>query len=937
MLINKKMDYKKTLNLPHISFPMKADPKKTESEILSLWQSLNIYEKRQKANKGKPKYSIHTHPQQANNDISVDAVFNMILNDIMIKYKLMNGFDVSHVPIWNCYVPDVEREVLQSLIDEMNWNLNTLKSDKTQQDQFHERCRELYLNYIGIHKELLQNLGIFAHWNKIILTSDTNYESEVIETFGKLYESGYLRKGTKPSFWCFKCESDIDDSEIEYRGQDLLSLHVKFPVMHGLEELGENLFILVWTNTPWTLSTLKSIVIHPDYEYAAVEIGKGMILIMADNLVHDVMKKYGQEEYRVIKQMKGSELTNVVCSHPLMDKSLKVLQDKHVSIEKGTGCVYNVFGHTIQDDGDKNFSGTGFDEMHVSESDELYSGKVFEPNNPISIELERRGYLLSSDLMEQMYPHCIYCKQPLLVRSNEYWFFDFNANHLKQHTIKALNNIKWLSDKTRQRISEDIANREDLSISRKRIWGVPIPVFYCKECNLQLDMNESIKLYKSLTEREGFADLITTELNDIQPLDTICNNCGTRNFHWAMDILTADFMPILSYKTLLWNQKDQSQNMDICISSYNQDGKWIPLSLLFSMAIDGGLPFKSVVIHGSVNETTMISVKEFLDRFGAEIFRLCSVTTDSNKHLKLTDYDAQLALKSYNRIRNILRFLIGNLSDYDPIEDLVNYEYMKTQQVHNIDCWILHRLTKLIAEVAYAFESFQFHKVYRLIYDFCSLDISKIYINIARRRLYAFPKWSTGRRAIQTVIYEVVTTIIRLMSPILSFTADDIWSYIPGVKSGSPSVYLSKWPEAKEKYLDDELDSLWKFLLRVRSAIYRAFEKSHQKGIISNISQASITLYTSSDEVFNLLDKNIDTLAEIFMVSKIRLMPTNSPVPDGIYTLDGIDELSMEIRHTTGNKCERCLIYSDAVGTSEQYPTLCDRCISVLEGETYYA
>jgi isoleucyl-tRNA synthetase len=918
------MDYKKTLNLPLISFPMKADPKKTESEIISLWESLNVYEKRQKVNKGNPKYLIYTSPQQADGNISANISFNMVLNDIMIKYKLMNGFDVPNIPIWNSYVPDIEREVIQLLIDNKNSELDLPKNDETHQDQFRKMCREFCLNSIDSQKELLQRLGIFANWNKAILTSDNNYESEVIENFGILHESGYLRKGTKPRFWCLKCESDIDNSEIEYRGQDLLSLHVKFPVMQGLEELGENLFILVWTNKPWTLSTIKPIIVHPDYEYSAVKIENNTILIMADNLVHDIMEKYVKEEYSVIKRMKGSELVNIVCSHPLIYKNLKVLQDKHVSLEIGTGCVYNLSGSAIQDDSDIDISITSPDEISISDSEEYYNGKVFEPSNPVSIELEKRGYLLSSALMEQMYPHCVYCKQPLLVKSNEYWLFDFNANHLKQHTIKALNNVKWLSDGDKKRISGDIANRKDWRISRKRIWGLPIPVFYCEECDLQLDVTESIKSYKA------FANTTAIKPNDILLLDTACSNCGTYNFRWTMDTLNPDFMQILGYKTMFWNQKDQSINVDISINSDNQSGKWVPLSLLFSMAIDGDLPFKSAVIHGPVNDTDEISVKELVDKFGAEIFRLCAVSTDSNKHLKITDSHAQSALKSYNRIRNILRFLTGNLSDYEPEDDFVDYEHL-----YDIDRWILHRLTKLINEVTNAIDGFQFHKAFRLIYNFCSLDVSKTYFSIIKRRLYAFPKWSIGRRAILTVIHEVVTTIVRLIAPVLSFTADDIWRYIPGVKNDSPSVYLTKWPEVKEEYIDDELELQWNFLLKVRNAIYKAFEKNRQNYDITDLSQASITLYTNSEASFNILDKNVDIIAEVFMVSKIRIMPIESPIPDGIYTLEELNDLSMEIRQTNGRKCERCLIYSDAVGTSELYPTLCDRCISVLEGETY--
>lgn len=924
------MDYKKTLNLPQLSFPKKTDPVKTESEILSLWQSLNVYEKRQKINKGKPKYVIHTYPQQAYSEANVDRSFSIILKDIMIKYKLMSGFDVPYIPVWNCYVPDIEREVSLSMLDGVNGI--TLKNDEAYQVHFRERCHKLCSKYFNTQKEQFQKLGIFASWDKAVLTSDSKYESEVIKSFGVLYESGYLYKRAKSSFWCINCESDIDVSEIEYKGHDMLSLHVKFPVIHGLEELGENLHILIWTHTPWTLSTLKPIVVHPDYEYAAVEMENGSVIIIADKLVNNVMDKYGKKS-KVIKRMKGSDLGEVVCSHPLMDRNLKVLQDKHVSLEKGTGCVYNVAGRAEQNDSDISFSSVNFGEIS-DRNDDFYNGKVFESSNPVSIELERRGYLLSSDLMEQLYPHCLYCKQPLLTKSNKHWLIDFNANHLKQHTIKALNNVEWLSDGTKKRISEDIVNRENWSISQRRMWGIPIPIFYCKECDLQLDITESIKLCQALIERDGADNLITTKPDDILPYDIVCNNCGTRDFRWEMDTLNADFMSALSYKTILWNQKDV--DTDVYLETSNQDTKWTLLSLLSSTAIEGSLPFKSAVIHGHIkhdhSDTDADSIQKFLDRFGAEIIRLCAISTDSSKCMKLTDSHIQLVSKAYARLRNILTFLLGNLSNYDPKNDFVNYEYL-----HDIDRWALHKLSKLIIEATETLDNGQFHKTYRLIYDFCSLNISKVYISIVRRRLYAFPKWSIGRRAIQTVIYEIVKTITRLIAPMLSFTADEMWSYIPGATSDCPSIYLSKWPDVKEEYLDDELELQWNFLLKVRSAIYRSFEINHLKDDVSNLSQASVTLYINSEGSYNLLDKNVDILPEIFMVSRVRLMPLDAPVPDDIYVLDSVDGLSMEVRRTTGDKCERCLIYSDAVGTSEQYPTLCDRCISVLEGEPYYA
>jgi isoleucyl-tRNA synthetase len=933
------MNYKKTLNLPKMSFPRKADPAKTESEILSLWRDLNVYERRQRANKGKPKYFIHTPPHQVHKNISVNNAFSMILKDIIIKYKLMSDADVPHIPIWNSYVSGIEHEVFKSLENKKtekngsSLSAKTLRDNEIHQAEFRELCHKLCTEYVNTQKEQFQRLGIFARWNKATLTSDPDYESEVIRCFESLYNSGYLRKGTKSKFWCINCKSDIDSSEIEYRGYDLLSLHVKFPIMQGLEELGEDVCMLIWIGTPWTLSVNKPVSVNPDYEYAAVEI-KNNILIMADSVVDIVMQKYNKSDYSIIKRIKGSDLGEVVCSHPLFDKNSKVIFDKHISLERGTGCVYNVSSHLDQNDSNlETISPINFNGILNGEYDDANSYNIFDPINPISMELERRGYLLSSDLMEQSYPHCSYCKQPLIIRDNEHWIFDFNPSHLKQHTNKAVSIMSCHSSMI-NRISSCVNDIMDWGISRRRIWGIPIPVFYCKKCDQQFDVIEGIKSCRTIIERDGFAKLLATDPNDILPYDSICSNCETRNFRWEMDILNEDFISVLSYKTILWNQKDSSEHANICLESDSQNGKWSYLSLLSSMALESDSLFNSVIIHGPVisdsADLDRTLIQNLIDEFGADVIRLCAISADPNKRSRIDHPHIKSVSNIYTRIRNIFRYLLANLEDFEPENDKVEYEYLK-----EIDKWILHRLAKFTDEMTKAFENYQYNRIYHLLCNFCFSDISSIYISIIKRKLYTYSKWSTGRRSIQTAIYEILTTLAKVMAPVLSFTADEIWGYIPNVKDEFPSVYMSKWANMEE-YLNDNLEQKWDYLLKVRSAIYKTLGNNSEEEYIRNSSQASITLYAHSYDTHNKLNSCADILEEVLMVSKIRLTPPDEPIPDDINILDGMDDISIEVRLTTGDKCERCYIYSDTVGTSELYPTICHKCVSILDGETEY-
>ena len=930
------MDYIKTLNLPEMDFPMKPDSAQTEFEILEIWKNLDIYEKRQRLNREKPKFLIYNPPKSVHKNIATDDILNAILTDIVVKYKLTRGFQVPLFPVWNCYTSDIEQGALDSLKS---------KGNEVERSEVWKCCKSLCSEYVDYQKEQLRRLGTFAYWDKATLTSDSEHQSRAIEAFASLYEAGYVYKGVKPTRWCISCQTDLTRSEIEYRNLKLLLMYVKFPVIQGLEELGEDVYVVVWTNTPWTLPANAAIAVHPDHEYVAVETKNDGILIMAANVVENVVGRKVKGKHQIIKRMKGLELYKIMCAHPFLHRDSEVLLDRNVSSTRGTGCINAMSGFdqgdiTANRQYEQEIISTVDQNGRLTEEAGRFCGlNAFEASDPILLELEKRDCLLASESVKQQYPHCPRCKKPIIIRSAEKWILKSDANNLRQRIVKVLEESDWSPGWSKNKFSYNLNKRLDLSISRRRTWGIPTPVFYCSKCDLQVDTQEGINASRNMIVKKGISRWLKAKPNDIFPDDLVCSRCGGKDFQWEADILDSDFVSAMSYKVLSSNGKDAPQSADIFLGNSVQSGKWFQLSLLTSMTIDGVSPFDSVMLHGSVVDGTeekasrndTLSIQALLDEFGADILRFWVASVDCEKNPKISRSHLELLSNNYRRIRNTCRFLLGNLYNYDPDSDGVAYDYLQ-----EIDHWVLHRLTKLIDGATKALEDHRPHILCRLLYHFCSVDVSSRYLSIVKRRLYASARWSSSRRSVQTVIHEILTTITRLMAPILPFAAEDIWQHIPGAKERYPSLYLAEWPDMNKNYLDEELEIRWNQLLEIRSEIYRSLEKVRQAEGICGSSQASVTLYAPSSEFYDLLDRYIDDLETIFMVSRVRLMPPDATVPDEIRKSDKIEGLAVEVHRATGGKCERCWVYSDAVGTNEQYPTLCDKCMGVLEGETYY-
>lgn len=925
------MDYRKTLYLPKMKFSAKADPAGIETEILDFWNESGIYNHRQKINKEKHRFLIHNPPMPAYGQVCMEDALNIILKDMLVKYKLMRGFDAPNFPSWDCYTSAIELDALRLL---------GCKRSEVSQSELRKHCRKLSLDYIFLQKKQLQRLGIFAYWDRPVLTSNSRHKLRTIEAFGELYEAGYLQKDSGPILWCIECQNDLVEREVEYQDYDLLSLLVKFPVIRGLEEFGEDVYLVVSTNTPWTLPANTAIIIHPDYDYVAIETNE--ILIMAADVIENIFGKVAGKKYNIVKKMKGFELDKIIYAHPFLDRNSEVILGKQVTLGSGTGCMHATTRCNPQSASRQRSQGN----LHVVDQNGLLTEEagqfcglnVFESINPILLELEKRGCLLSSKPVKQLYPHCSYCKKPVIVRITDKWVFNLSTNDFRQRALKIINEVNWLPDWSRNVISDDIQKRTDWGVSKRRLLGVPTPIFYCSKCNTQVSASESISASKDIIKRKGFNRWFSEKPDNILPDDVVCSRCGGRDFRWENDILDAEFVSSISFPS---DNKNPWPSADICLGNDGQNEKWLQFSFLSSSAIEDSPPFKSVMIQGpivdengkrmteSANEN--LSLQEIIDSLGSDTFRLWIASIDCKKHIKISRPRLELISGVYKRVRNIFRFLLGNLSGYDPLKDRVDYKYLQ-----EIDRWVLHKLTKLIDNATKAFESCQFHSFYSSLYHFCISDISSFYISVVKRRLYISPEWSSSRRAVQSVMYELLTVLTRLIAPIISFTAEEVWRYIPVIKEKYPSVFLSPWPTVNKDYIDDKLGDEWDHLIKIRSQVYKLLEGVRDKEGIKSFSQAYIALYVSSPDVYELLEKHIDDLGTIFGVSKVRLMPSDVTIPDGIWESEDIEGLAIEARRATGEKCERCWIYSDTVGTSEQYPTLCHRCIAILEGGSYY-
>jgi isoleucyl-tRNA synthetase len=927
------MDYKATLNLPRTEFPMKANLVKREPEMIGIWERKNLYAMIRESSKGRKRYMLHDGPPYANGHIHMGTAFNKILKDLIVKSKQMAGFDAPYVPGWDCHGLPIEHKV--------DTELGPRKADLTQVD-IRQYCRRYAEKYIDIQRREFKRLGVFGEWDNPYLTMNYSYEANIVREFGRFALGGGVYKSRKPIYWCISCKTALAEAEVEYEAHTSPSIFVKFPMISDLAGphpalKGKEVSVVIWTTTPWTIPANLAIALNPEFEYAAVDVGNDQVLILAKDLIDRCMNFFGIDAFEVLAELNASELESLKAKHPLYNRESVIVLAPYVTLDAGTGCVHTAPGHGRED------YETGLqyeldvyspvdDEGRFTEEVDYFAGlQVFEANEVVNAKLDEVGALIKEEAITHEYPHCWRCKNPVIFRATEQWFISMEKNGLRKKALQAIREVNWIPNWGQDRIYGLIENRPDWCISRQRAWGVPITLFYCRECGKVVLSQEIIDRVIRLVEQSG-ADIWFIEPEErLVPTGTRCDQCGGTRFEKETDILDVWFDSGVSYAAVMEARPYLDSPADLYLEGSDQHRGWFHSSLLCSVGTRGKAPYKHVLTHGFVVDGSgkamhksagnVIAPEDLIKNYGAEIIRLWVAGEDFRDNIRLSNEILQRLTEAYRRIRNTCRFILGNLSGFNPAVDGVPYEKMQ-----ELDRWILHRLQELSERVLKAYDRFEFHPVFHSIHNFCVLDLSSLYLDIIKDRLYVSPEKSLGRRSAQTALQEILEILVRLMAPILSFTADEIWQHMR--KEGRvPSVHMELFMPVREEHKDPALAERWEVILKVRKEVTKALEIERKEGRIGHSLDSAVTLALPED-ILALIHPYRDYLRDLFIVSSVTLVPSSS-VEDG-YESEEVKGLKVVVAASKDPKCERCWVHDATVGQNSKHPGVCSRCGEAL-------
>ncbi len=918
--------YNDTLNLPQTEFPMRGNLPQREPEILQKWEEMKLYKVVQKATAGKPKFILHDGPPYANGNIHLGHTLNKVLKDIIVKYRSQNGYDAPYVPGWDTHGLPIEQQAIKAL------GLNRHAIDPV---EFRRHCKEYALKYVGIQREQFKRLGVRGDWENPYVTLDPEFEAVQIGVFGEMAKKGYIYKGLKPVYWCPHCETALAEAEIEYGEKKSASIYVKFPVIQGKGLLGQdNTYFVIWTTTPWTLPANLAVCVHPELDYNLLAVGEERYIV-ARELQENFLEVLGKPEAYVEKTFKGEELEGIICSHPFFDRQSVVILGEHVTTEQGTGCVHTAPGHGVEDfEVGKKYNlpvlspvdNTG---KFTKEAGKFAGMFIEDANKAITAELKEKNMLLSLGFIKHQYPHCWRCKQPVMFRATEQWFASIDG--FREAALRAIKEVKWIPAWGEERIHNMVADRGDWCISRQRTWGVPIPIFYCKECNKEIINDATISHLQELFKEHGADVWWAREAKDLIPEGLTCPACGGKEFRKETDIMDVWFDSGSSHFAVLETRPDLVWPADLYLEGSDQHRGWFNSSLSTSVAVRGVAPYKAVLTHGflvdeqgrkmSKSLGNGIDPLEVIEQMGADILRLWVASADYRSDVAASPNILKQIAEAYRKIRNTCRYLLGNLYDFEPEKDAIPYEKMV-----DIDKWALFKLHKLIKRVTEAYENYEFHTVYHSIHNFCAVDMSAIYLDIIKDRVYTAKAQSMERRSAQTVIFEIITALVKMLTPILAFTTEEIWQYLP-YKNKAETVQIAGWPELKAEYIDSDLEAKWDKILEVRDFVAKPLEEARRAKLIGHSLDAQVNLY-ANEEWYQFLEPLKEDLATIFITSGVVLHKGDGT--GEVYTSEDLPGLAAKVEKAPGVKCERCWIYSETTGQDAEHPGLCKRCADVL-------
>jgi isoleucyl-tRNA synthetase len=937
------MDYKATLNLPKTDFPMKANLPQREPELLASWEKERLYEQIQEAGKGRPLYVLHDGPPYANGRIHIGHALNKILKDIIIKSKTMAGYQVPFVPGWDCHGLPIEHQVLKELGD---------KKKTLDTPAIRRLCREYAEKFYTLQREEFQRLGILGDWQHPYLTMNPGYEATIIREFGKFVERGGVYKGLKPVLWCTADQTALAEAEVEYEDHTSPSIYVKFPLVTSPTVLSQTfpgisfplgtklVSVVIWTTTPWTLPANQAVCLHGAIDYAFIQVGDE-VLIVAEKLLESVTRACKLEGARVFGVKKGREgFEGIETQRPLTTGLSPILLGDFVTLEQGTGCVHIAPGHGMEDyilvleHNAKASSGERLEILAPVDNGGRFTDVVKEfagqhvlKANPKIVEfLQANGRLLGHGSLTHSYPHCWRCKNPVIFRATEQWFVSMETNHLRKEALAEIERVRWIPAYGRDRITGMIENRPDWCLSRQRVWGVPIPGFTCMGCRSVLVDPTVIEHLATLMESKGADVWFEQSAANLLPKATICSTCGGTDFEKERDILDVWFESGVSYAAVLKARKWWPA--DLYLEGSDQHRGWFHSALLAGVVTDHRAPYKAVVTHGFVldgqgkkmskSAGNVVAPQDVIKQSGAEILRLWVSAQDYREDLRISPEILTHLIEAYRKIRNTCRFLLSNLYDFDPDKNRIPYE-----QLPELDRWALHRLSELIPRVRKSYDEFEFHTIFHALNNFCSVDLSAVYLDILKDRLYTFRADSPLRRGSQTVLFEIVVAMTKLMAPVLSFTAEEIWRTLAtqaGGRVGESSVHLSAFPEVQSQWQDAELAQRWDRLLGFRTQVQGVLEGSRRDKTIGSSLEATVELRADA-EAYEFLQPYRKELPTLFIVSQVELSASG----------EAKGPLAIAATKSSFGKCERCWNYRDAVGKDRHHPTLCERCVEAVQ------
>ena len=918
------VDYNSTMNLPKTDFPMRGNLPQKEPEMIKRWQDQKLYQKLMEKNEGLPLYVLHDGPPYANGDIHMGTALNKVLKDIIIKYKNMSGYKAPYIPGWDTHGLPIELKAMKKVgVENINSALDLRKV-----------CKEFALHYVDVQRNEFIRLGSIGDYDHPYLTLQPKHEAEQIRIFGEMAKKDFIYKGLKPVYWCPECKTALAEAEIEYAEDPCNSIYVKFKVEDDEGKLAalntelDKTYFVIWTTTTWTLPGNLAICLGPEYEYVAVH-ANGEYYIMAKELVESAMKAAKITEYTVSEaSLKGKELEYIKYRHPFIDRVSPIIVGDHVTLESGTGCVHTAPGHGVEDfevcvnhypeipiivpvDGDGKLT---------EEAGEFCGLTTNDANKAILTKLTELNALFAVEKIIHQYPHCWRCKSPIIFRATEQWFCSIDG--FKEDACKAIDTVQWIPEWGGDRIKGMVMDRSDWCISRQRTWGVPIPIFYCKHCGKPIINEDSINAIANLYEKEGSDAWYKYEANEILPEGFKCE-CGCTEFTKEMDIMDVWFDSGVSHAAVCNEEHGLRWPADLYLEGADQYRGWFQSSLLTSVAAKGRAPYKAVCTHGWVVDGegkamhkslgNGMSPDEVTDKYGADILRTWVASSDYHADIRISQDILKQLSDAYRKIRNTARFILSNLGDFNPDTDSVSVE-----KLDGIDKWAMARMDEIIEKCKAAYDKFDFHIVYSTMRDFCTIDLSNFYLDILKDRLYVEKADSESRRAAQTVIYNILRTMTLYLAPVISFTAEEIWGYMPrSEKDDAESVFFNKLPEKSGVSADEEFMEKWEKIDELRDIVNKALEEARGQKLIGKSLEAKVTLNCGRDW-YDFAKSVENDLVSAFIVSAVDVEKSE------------FDGVNVKVEVAPGEKCERCWTHSDTVGKCAEHPTLCARCAEIV-------